>query len=165
MLLKWQLKSIKMNEWKRKFYFSPLNDVNAKLFCWLSNFCVHAFRSLRLPSRSKSGIWLKAIFIFCIRIFVCQFSSLHHPAPRLFQQWIYYHLDLTPDYHVLWQSETYSWLKYRSFQPPLYPIPSPPTEWTNWPINNVHVSNLNWRQFFLCQNNHKGGHFSRLGNF
>ena len=33
----------------------------------------------------------------------------------------------------------------------LYPITSPPTRWTNRPINKVHTSNLNWRQFFSCQ--------------
>ena len=26
----------------------------------------------------------------------------------------------------------------------IYPIPSPPTGWTNWPINVVHISNLYW---------------------
>ena len=33
-----------------------------------------------------------------------------------------------------------------------YPIPYSPTGWTNWPINDVHVSNLNWRQFYPCHN-------------
>ena len=27
-------------------------------------------------------------------------------------------------------------------------ILSPLTGWTNWPINDVHISNLNWRQIF-----------------
>ena len=31
-----------------------------------------------------------------------------------------------------------------------YRIPSQPTRWTNWPINYVHVSNINYRQFFPC---------------
>ena len=30
------------------------------------------------------------------------------------------------------------------------PLPHPPTEWTNWQINEFHVSKLNWRHFFLC---------------
>ena len=30
---------------------------------------------------------------------------------------------------------------------PIYPISSPSTKGTNWPINNVHVSNLNWLNF------------------
>ena len=33
---------------------------------------------------------------------------------------------------------------------PLYPIPSPLTGWTNWPINDKVKSNLNLRQFFPC---------------
>ena len=37
---------------------------------------------------------------------------------------------------------------------PLNPICSPPTGWTNWQINDVHFSNLNWRQFFPCHNIH-----------
>ena len=31
---------------------------------------------------------------------------------------------------------------------PCYPIPSPPTGWTNWPINEVHICKLNWRHIF-----------------
>ena len=37
---------------------------------------------------------------------------------------------------------------------PFYPIPLPPTEQTNWPINDVHVSNLNWWQFSPCHTIH-----------
>ena len=34
----------------------------------------------------------------------------------------------------------------------LYPILFPITGWTNWPINEFHISKLNWRQFIvLCQ--------------
>ena len=36
--------------------------------------------------------------------------------------------------------------------PLVYPIP--PTGWMNLPINEFHVSNLNWRQFFSCHNIH-----------
>ena len=36
----------------------------------------------------------------------------------------------------------------------LYPIAYPPTEWTNWPINDRGNSNLNWRQFSPCHNIH-----------
>ena len=36
----------------------------------------------------------------------------------------------------------------------LYHIPSPPTGWTNWPINGLDVSNLNWQQFSPCHNIH-----------
>ena len=32
--------------------------------------------------------------------------------------------------------------------------PPPPIGWTNWPISDVQVSNLNWRQFFSCHNIH-----------
>ena len=40
--------------------------------------------------------------------------------------------------------------------------PSPPTGWTNLPINEVYVNNLNWRQIFSCQYIHvKYIHFSR----
>ena len=28
-------------------------------------------------------------------------------------------------------------------QPSLYPFPFPPTEWTNWQMNEVHISKLN----------------------
>ena len=34
----------------------------------------------------------------------------------------------------------------------IFPIHYLPTRWRNRPINDVHVSNLNWRQFFPCQN-------------
>ncbi len=34
---------------------------------------------------------------------------------------------------------------------PPYPIPY---EWTNLPINEFHVFNLNWQQFFPCHNIH-----------
>ena len=34
------------------------------------------------------------------------------------------------------------------------PIPSFPTKWKKWLISDVHASNLNWLQFFLCQNIH-----------
>ena len=37
---------------------------------------------------------------------------------------------------------------------PFTPIPSPTTGWTNWPINEIHISKLNWRQFFPCHNIH-----------
>ena len=37
---------------------------------------------------------------------------------------------------------------------PIYRIPYTPSGWTNWPINDVHDSNLNWRQFLLCHNIH-----------
>ena len=37
---------------------------------------------------------------------------------------------------------------------PLYPTLSLPTGWRNWPINKLHVSNLNWRKFFSCYNIH-----------
>ena len=33
-----------------------------------------------------------------------------------------------------------------NFHPPLYHIPSPPTGWRNWPINDAHVTHLNWWQ-------------------
>ena len=33
----------------------------------------------------------------------------------------------------------------------LFTHPFPPIEWTNWPINEVHNSKLNWRQMFPCQ--------------
>ena len=32
----------------------------------------------------------------------------------------------------------------------LYPIPSPTTGSTNWPINEIHISNLNQRQISPC---------------
>ena len=32
----------------------------------------------------------------------------------------------------------------------LYPIPSPQTGWTNWSINEVHISNPLWRKIFPC---------------
>ena len=31
----------------------------------------------------------------------------------------------------------------------LYPILSPTTGWTNWPINKIHISNLKWRPYVL----------------
>ena len=36
-----------------------------------------------------------------------------------------------------------------SINPPS--LHSIPTWWTSWAINEVHISNLNWRQFFPCQ--------------
>ena len=36
----------------------------------------------------------------------------------------------------------------------LRPIHSPPTGWTNWPINEVNISKLNWRQIIPCHNIH-----------
>ena len=35
-----------------------------------------------------------------------------------------------------------------------FPIPSPPTGWTNRPIHEFPFSNLNWRQFLPCHNIH-----------
>ena len=35
-----------------------------------------------------------------------------------------------------------------------YPIPSPPNGWTNWPINEFHISKLNRRQIFRCEYSH-----------
>ncbi len=37
---------------------------------------------------------------------------------------------------------------------PLYSILSPPTGSMTWPMNELHVSNKNWRQFFPCYNIH-----------
>ena len=37
---------------------------------------------------------------------------------------------------------------------PLYPVPYLPIRWTNWPINEVSISSLNWRQIFPCQYTH-----------
>ena len=37
---------------------------------------------------------------------------------------------------------------------PFCPFPSPPTWWTNWPIRDVHISKLYWRQFPPCHNIH-----------
>ena len=44
---------------------------------------------------------------------------------------------------------------------PIYPIiPSPTTGRTNWPINKIHISKLNWRQIFPCQYIHHVYHIS-----
>ena len=66
-------------------------------------------------------------------------------------QWIYYYLAFRPDFHVLWLSKTCCCLNNNL---PIYPFTAPisstPTGWTNWPINDIHVSNLNWQQFPPC---------------
>ena len=37
---------------------------------------------------------------------------------------------------------------------PFHLIPYPPTGWTNWPINGMGNSNLNWHKNFSCHNIH-----------
>ena len=61
---------------------------------------------------------------------------------------MYYYLDVAPYFHVLWYSDA----KIKTpLIHPLYPIPSAPTGWTNWPINEVFIRKHNWRQIFPCQ--------------
>ena len=63
---------------------------------------------------------------------------------------------ITNQYIITWmlhQISMYSQLAKMTIPSihPLYPIPSPSTGWTNWPINKVHIIKLNWRQIWSCQ--------------
>ena len=74
-------------------------------------------------------------------------------------KWNYYYLNFTPDFHFLiikWNSQrAKTTLPYIN---PFYPIPSPPIEWTIWPVNEFYYSNYIlivycW-QFFSCPKIH-----------
>ena len=47
-----------------------------------------------------------------------------------------------------------AWTCYISQLAKMTILPSPPTGWRNWPLNEVHISHLNWRQIFPCHNIH-----------
>ena len=74
-------------------------------------------------------------------------------------KWNYHYLNFTPDFHFLlrkWNSQrAKTTLPYIN---PFYPIPSPPIEWTIWPVNEFYYSNYIlivycW-QFFSCPKIH-----------
>ena len=68
--------------------------------------------------------------------------------------WIYYYLDISPDYH-----ETFG---YNNDPPPL--PHSLPSYWINKLITKwcpCYVSNLHWRQFFPCHNFYKTSKWMR----
>ena len=70
----------------------------------------------------------------------------------LYKSMYYYYLNIAPDFMYL-KSGAHSKLAKITihFIQHLYPITSSPTGWTTWPIDEVHISNLNWEQIFPFQ--------------
>ena len=64
-------------------------------------------------------------------------------------QWKYYHLNLSCS--LIKSNLQRAKITIRPFHH-IYSILYPPARWTNWPMNEYHVSKLNWRQFSPCHN-------------
>ena len=99
---------------------------------------VQRYRSRsRIVSRSRNESWSRSHLV-------------SRSLSNFIQLSIYYYMDVAPDFHVLFM-KWFSQLGKITIPPLTLLVQSPSTGWTNWLIDEFHISKLNWRKNFPRQ--------------